>query len=270
MRLIEDLVLSYRILAAHGVVDAYGHISVRSPSDPNRYFLARSIAPELVTEDDIMEFDLDSNPVDQRGRGMYLERYIHGEVYKVRPDVHSVVHNHSPSVIPFGVTTVPLRPLFNTAAFVGEGIPTFEIRDFQPSGDIIIKTPQLGAALAGVVGRHPAALMRGHGSVVVGASIPAAVIRSIYLELSAKLQTQAMLIAGPGGPITFYDDAEVAATTARQDSARTWERTWDLWRTKAKAELAAEARRSPARSGTDSRILQLWRRAQTACGCGRP
>jgi HCOMODA/2-hydroxy-3-carboxy-muconic semialdehyde decarboxylase len=270
MNLIEDLVLSYRILASHGVVDAYGHISVRSDRDPNRYFISRSLAPELVTEDDIMEFDLDSNPIDQRGRSMYLERYIHGEIYKARPDVHSVVHNHSPSVIPFGVTTVPLRPLFNTAAFVGEGIPTFEIRDFQESGDVIIKTPHLGAALASVVGSHPAALMRGHGSVVVGNSIPAAVIRSIYLELSAKLQAQAMLIAGPGGAITYYDEAEVRATTARQESARTWERTWELWRAKAKAELAAEARQDGGeRADNRNRILALWQRAAAACGCGR-
>jgi ribulose-5-phosphate 4-epimerase/fuculose-1-phosphate aldolase len=270
MSLIEDLVLSYRMLASHGVVDAYGHISVRSDRDPNRYFISRSLAPELVTEDDIMEFDLDSNPIDQRGRSMYLERYIHGEIYKVRPDVHSVVHNHSPSVIPFGVTTVPLRPLFNTAAFVGEGIPTFEIRDFQESGDVIIKTPHLGAALAKIVAGHPAALMRGHGSVVVGNSIPAAVIRSIYLELSAKLQAQAMLIAGPGGAITYYDEAEVAATTARQESARTWERTWELWRAKAKAELAVEARRDRGtRTENQNRIMQLWQRAAAACRCGR-
>ena len=269
MSLIEDLVLSYRILASHGVVDAYGHISVRSDRDPNRYFISRSLAPELVTEDDIMEFDLDSNPIDQRGRSMYLERYIHGEIYKARPDVHSVVHNHSPSVIPFGVTTVPLRPLFNTAAFVGQGIPTFEIRDFQESGDVIIKTPYLGAALAKIVAGYPAALMRGHGSVVVGNSIPAAVIRSIYLELSAKLQAQAMLIAGPGGKITYYDDAEVAATTARQESARTWERTWELWRAKAKADVAAEAHTRGARTESQNRIVQLWHRAATACGCGR-
>lgn len=237
---IEDLVLSYRILAAHGVVDAYGHVSVRSPSDPERYFLSRSLAPELVTFDDIMEFDLDSNPIDQRGRPMYLERYIHGEIYKARPNVKAVVHNHSPSVIPFGVTNVPMRPLFNTAAFVGLGVPTFEIRDFQESGDVIVKTPGLGEALASVLGDHPAALMRGHGSVVVGNSLPDAVIRSVYLELSAKLQMQAMQISGPSGNITYYDDAEVRETMARQDSAKTWRRTWDLWRAKAKAEIAAE------------------------------
>jgi HCOMODA/2-hydroxy-3-carboxy-muconic semialdehyde decarboxylase len=238
--LVQDLVLSYRILAEHGVVDAYGHVSVRSEQNPNRYLLSRALAPELVTEADIMEFDLDSNPLDRQGRGIYLERFIHGEIYKLRPDVQAIVHNHSPSVIPFGVTTVPMKPLFNTGAFVGLGIPTFEIRDFQPSGDIIVKTPHLGHSLATVLAGKPAALMRGHGSVVVGDSLPAAVIRSIYLELSAKLQMQAMTIAGPSGKIVYLDEAEVAETTARQDSARTWERTWDLWRTKALAQLQLE------------------------------
>jgi HCOMODA/2-hydroxy-3-carboxy-muconic semialdehyde decarboxylase len=238
--LVQDLVLSYRILAEHGVVDAYGHVSVRSEQNPNRYLLSRALAPELVTEADIMEFDLDSNPLDRQGRGIYLERFIHGEIYKIRPDVRAIVHNHSPSVIPFGVTTVPMKPLFNTGAFVGLGIPTFEIRDFQPSGDIIVKTPHLGHSLATVLAGKPAALMRGHGSVVVGDSLPAAVIRSIYLELSAKLQMQAMTIAGPGGKIVYLDAAEVAETTARQDSARTWERTWDLWRTKALNQLQLE------------------------------
>src|SRR5882672_906318 len=236
----EDLVLAYRILAAHGVVDAYGHVSVRSERDPHRYLLARAMAPELVTADDIFEFDLDSNVIRDPGAALYLERYIHGEVYKSRPEVQAVVHNHSPSVIPFGVTTVPLRPLFNTGAFVGEGIPTFEIRDFQESGDLIIKTPHLGASLAKVLGPKPAALMRGHGSVVVGDSLMIAVVRSVYLELSAKLQMQAMLIAGPGGKIVYLDDKEVAATSGRQSSAGTWGRTWDLWCAKARAQIAAE------------------------------
>ncbi len=237
---VEDLVLAYRILAAHGVVDAYGHVSVRAERDPHRYLLARAMAPELVTADDICEFDLDSNVVRDPGAPLYLERYIHGEIYKSRPEVRAVVHNHSPSVIPFGVTTVSLRPLFNTGAFIGEGIPTFEIRDFQASGDLIIKTPHLGASLAKVLGPKPAALMRGHGSVVVGDSLMLAVVRSVYLELSAKLQMQAMLIAGPNGKIVYLDDQEVAATSGRQASAGTWRRTWDLWCAKARAQIAAE------------------------------
>src|ERR1700733_14986418 len=167
----EELVLAYRILAAHGVVDAYGHVSLRTASDPRRYLMARAMAPELVTSDDILEFDLDSNPIKDPGVSLYLERYIHGEVFKHRPDVNAVVQNPSPSVIPVGLTPVPLRPLFNTGAFVGEGVPTFEIRDFQESGDLLIKTPHLGASLAKTLGPKPAALMRGHGSVVVGDSL---------------------------------------------------------------------------------------------------
>ena len=150
------------------------------------------------------------------------------------------MHNHSPSVIPFGVTTVPLRPLFNTGAFIGEGVPTFEIRDFQESGDLIIKTPHLGRSLAETLGVKPAALMRGHGAVVVGESLMLAVVRSVYLELSAKLQMQAMLIAGPGGDIVYLDQREVAATSGRQVSAGTWKRTWDLWCTKARAQIDME------------------------------
>src|SRR6202040_183487 len=141
--------------AGPGGVDAYGHVSVRTERDPHRYLLARAMAPELVTADDIFEFDLDSNVIHDPGAALYLERYIHGEIYKSRRDVRAVVHNHSPSVIPFGVTTVPLRPLFNTSAFVGEGIPTFEIRDFQESGDIIVKTPYLGACVAKTLGPKP-------------------------------------------------------------------------------------------------------------------
>jgi len=236
MSLIEDLVCAYRILAEHGVIDGYGHVSVRSDRDPGRYLLARSLAPELVTEADIMEYDLDSTPVDQRGRDMYRERFIHGEIYKARPGVIAVVHNHSPSVIPFGVTTAALRPIFHMAAFVGEGVPTFEIRDAERGTDLLVKTPHLGRALAQTLGEHPAALMRGHGAVVVGENLPRAVGRSIYLEICARLQMQAMSIAGPGGTVTFLDDAEVAASSPVQDYGR----AWHLWRSKALARIRAE------------------------------
>ena len=239
---IADLVTANHILADQGVVDGFGHVSVRSVQNPNHYFISRSKAPALVTADDIMEFDLDDTPVDPRGRTSYLERFIHSEIYKVRPDVNSVVHTHSPAVIPFGVTAVPLRPMFNTGAFIGEGVPTFEIRNFQESGDLIIKTPHLGHSLARTLGPSPAALMRGHGAVVVGESLMTAVIRSVYLELSAKLQMQAMLIAGPGGNIVYLDEREVAATSGRQTSAGTWQRTWDLWCKKAQAQIDREHR----------------------------
>ena len=229
MSLIEDLVAAYRILAEHEVIDGYGHVSVRSDGNPNSYFLARSLAPELVTEKDIIEFDLDSNPLNGDTRQPYLERFIHGEIYKVRPDVRAVVHNHSPSVIPFGVTTVPLKPIFHMAAFVGLGIPNFEIRKVEKGTDLLVRTPKLGKALARTLAAKPAALMRGHGSVVVGEDLQRAVGRSIYLEMSARLQMQAMTIAGPRGKIAAFDAAEVKASVPRQDYAR----AWNLWRTKA-------------------------------------
>src|SRR3981189_3184477 len=190
----EDLVAAYRILAEHGVIDAYGHVSVRSDRDPRRYLLARSLAPELVTPEDIMEYDLDSNPIDPRGRESVRERFIHGEIFKARPDVNAVVNNHSPSVGPFSVTTVPMRPRFHTAAFVGEGVPNFEIRDSEKCTDLLVKTPYLGQALAKTLGGSPAALMRGHGSVTAGESPPPPVGRSSYSEMKAGKQL-------PGTPI---------------------------------------------------------------------
>src|SRR5919197_1739831 len=125
---LEDLVAAYRILAEYGVSDAYGHVSLRSPSNPNRYYLARSLAPERVQLEDIIEYDLDSSALDAQGRESVTERFIHGEIYKARPDVLAVVHNHSPSVVPFSVTGVPLRALWHMAAFVGDGVPVFDIR----------------------------------------------------------------------------------------------------------------------------------------------
>lgn len=232
----EDLVAAYRILAEHEVIDAYGHVSVRSPRDPNRYFLAGHRAPELVTEDDIIEYDLDSHPQDARGRESVRERFIHGEVYKARPEVTAVVHSHSQSVVPFSITTVQLRAIFHMAAFIGDGLPNFEIRDAQKGTDLLVKTPYLGQALAKSLGGKPAALMRGHGAVIVGENLPRAVGRSIYLEMSARMQAQAMTIAGPGGKISGLDEAEVKASVPVQE----YNRAWPLWRAKALARLKSE------------------------------
>jgi ribulose-5-phosphate 4-epimerase/fuculose-1-phosphate aldolase len=236
MSQIEDLVAAYRILAEFAVIDAYGHVSVRSEQDPNRYLLARSLAPELVTEADIMEYDLDSNPIDEQGRESVRERFIHGEAYKARPEVLAVVHNHSPTVVPFSVTNVQLRPIFHMAAFVGLGVPVFEIRDFAQGTDMLVRNPSLGSALAGVLGDKPAALMRGHGAVVVGENLPRAVGRSIYLEQSAQMQLQAMTLVGSEGRITFLDEAESIAGSKTQDYGR----AWPLWREHALAKLRAQ------------------------------
>jgi len=233
MNMVEDLVAAYRILAEHGVIDAYGHVSVRSEGDSKRYLLARSIAPELVTADDILEYDLNSNPVEPRGRESVRERFIHGEIYKARSDVNAVVHNHSPSVVPFSVTRVPMRPIFHMAAFIGKGVPNFEIRKAQKGSDLLVKTPYLGQALAKTLGKSPAALMRGHGSVTVGETLARAVGRSIYLEMSARMQLQAIAIAGPRGKIVYLDDSEIQASVPGQD----YNRAWPMWRAKALASL---------------------------------
>jgi HCOMODA/2-hydroxy-3-carboxy-muconic semialdehyde decarboxylase len=173
-----------------------------------------------------MEYDLESIPVDAQDRASYLERFIHGEIYQVRPDVQAVVHNHSPSVIPFGVTTVPLRPLYHMAAFIGEGAPVFEIRDAGGMTDMLIRTPELGRALAEVLGIRAAALMRGHGAVVVGASLSAVVARSIYLEMNAKLQAQAMAL---DTKITY-----LAPEEARLADLGDYSRAWNLWKRQVK------------------------------------
>ncbi len=235
MEQLEDLVAANRILAEHGVIDAYGHVSIRSPADPRRYFVARAIAPETVQLEDILEYDLDSTPLDARGRDSVSERFIHGEIYRTRPDVMAVVHNHSPSVVPFSVTGVPMRALFHMAAFVGEGLPNFEIRKVQKGTDLLVRTPRLGKALATTLGSKPAALMRGHGSVVVGESLPRAVGRSVYLEMSARMQMQALLLSR-GKKITYLDAAEVKASMPVQD----YKRAWPLWRAKALARAKAE------------------------------
>jgi ribulose-5-phosphate 4-epimerase/fuculose-1-phosphate aldolase len=222
MSLFQDLVIAYRLLAEHGIIDAYGHISVRSPHDPQRFWMARSVAPELVTEADMMEFDMESEPVDAQGRSPVNERFIHGEVYKLRPEVMAVVHNHSPSVIPFSCVHKPLQPIFHMSAFIGLGVPNWEIRDAREGSDMLVRDTYLGASLARTLGRHPAALMRGHGAVVVGESLQVAVGRSVYLEQNARMQFQAEMLAGGDGAITFMDDKEVAANVAWQDYGRFW------------------------------------------------
>ena len=229
MSLAEELAIAYRTLADHGVIDAYGHVSVRSDRNPQRYLLGRSLAPELVTAADVIEYDLDSNPLNAGARESVRERFIHGEIYRQRPEVNAVVHTHSPTVVPFGVSGVALRPLFHLAAFIGDGVPNFEIRAFEAGTDLLVKTPYLGQALAKTLGACPATLMRGHGAVTVGESLPRAVGRAVYLEQSAKMQLQATQLAGPGGKLVALDEQEVKAATAHQDFGRAWE----AWRRKA-------------------------------------
>lgn len=222
--LIDDLVSANHILYNEGVVDGFGHVSVRHPDRADRYFLARSIAPAVVKREDIMEFDLESSPV-ERGPRPYLERFIHGEIYRARRDVHAVVHSHSPSVIPFSVTGMRLQPIFHLGGFLGTGAPIFEIRDAGGSEtDMLIRTPDLGAALASTLGSAAYALMRGHGSVAVGVSLKQAVYRAIYAEVNARLQADASRL----GDITFLNAAEAANAAATNDQMV--DRPWELWK----------------------------------------
>jgi len=221
-----DLVTANHILASQGIVDGFGHISVRSAKNPTHYFISRSTAPALVTADDIMEIDLEDHPIDARGRNSYLERFIHSEIYKARPDVISVVHSHSAAVIPFSVSQVQLRPISHMAGFLVRAVPVFEIR--QAGGnetDMLIRNKALGAALAHTLGSGTAVLMRGHGDVVVGNSVRTALLHAVYTDLDARLETQALQL---GGPITFLNETEAAKVGEINDSQV--ERPWDLWK----------------------------------------
>jgi HCOMODA/2-hydroxy-3-carboxy-muconic semialdehyde decarboxylase len=226
-QLIDDLVSANRILADQGVLDAYGHVSIRHPTNPNRYLVSRAMSPANVTAADIMEFDLDSNPVDPRGRSLFLERFIHGEIYKARPDVNAVIHSHSPGVIPFGITNVPMRPVMHTAAFLHVGVPVFEIRDAGGVTDLLVRNGALAKALAATLGSKPVALMRGHGDVVVGPNVKRATIRAVYTEVNARLQTIAL---GLGGPINYVSPEEGAL---RDKNPGEEGRAWDGWKDKA-------------------------------------
>jgi ribulose-5-phosphate 4-epimerase/fuculose-1-phosphate aldolase len=234
--LIDDLVAANRTLARFGVLDAFGHVSVRDPKDPKRYLISRSIAPESVVASDILALDLDSQAVhpEDQDKLLYRERFIHGEIYKVRPDVNAVVHSHSPTVVPFTVTKAKLRPLLHNAGFLGLGAPLFEIRKSAGHAtDLMILTPDLGKDLAKKLGKDAAViLMRGHGDSVVGPSLPNAVFRAYYTEINARQQLAAITI---GGAINFLTKAE--ALTSNDAMLRASARPWALWRKKALQEL---------------------------------
>ena len=221
--LVDKLVVANRILYRQGVVDGFGHVSARHDKSPGHFLLARNMAPALVRRDDIITFDLDGTALDAEGRRVYLERFIHGEIYRARPDVQAIVHSHSPSVIPFGVTGQPLRPIFHMSGFLGRGAALFEIREVAEDTDMLIRDNRLGKALAAALGARSTVLMRGHGSTVVGASIEQAVYRAIYAEVNAKLQIQAVTL----GEITYLNLQEAAKAAATNDTQLA--RVWDLW-----------------------------------------
>jgi ribulose-5-phosphate 4-epimerase/fuculose-1-phosphate aldolase len=225
--LIEDLVAANRILSNEGVVDGFGHVSVRHDSLADAFLLARSMAPGLVTASDIMMFGLDGEALGDDRRTAYVERYIHSEIYKAQPEAVAIVHSHSPAVIPFSVTAAKLRPIYHMSSFLGSDVPVFEIRDTHGDRtDMLIRSPALGAALAQSLGEATVALMRGHGNVVVGRSIPEVVFRAIYTEMNARLQTEALRLGE--GRVTYLSDGEAAASMATNAGVLT--RAWELWK----------------------------------------
>jgi ribulose-5-phosphate 4-epimerase/fuculose-1-phosphate aldolase len=226
--LIEDLVAANRILARHGVLDGFGHVSVRHPVRPDRFLLSCSRAPELVSPADIMTFDLDSNPVGGDPRRPYLERFIHGEVYRARQEVRAVVHSHSPSVIPFAASSVKLRPVYHMGSFLSGGAPVFDIRTHFGCTDMLVRNREQGVALAGELGTQAVVLMRGHGFVAVAESIPVVVYRAIYTEVNAAAQQKAIAL---GGTVTYLEPDE--ASRSDETNRGVADRPWELWKRQA-------------------------------------
>jgi ribulose-5-phosphate 4-epimerase/fuculose-1-phosphate aldolase len=229
--LLDEFIVGNRILADQGVIaDGFGHLSMRSAADPNHFHMTRARAAGLAARDDVMEFDLDGKPLDQQGRRIFSERFIHAEIYRARPDVNAVVHSHAPSVIPFGVTATPLRPVSHMAGFLLGAVPVFEIREAGGAEtDMLVKTAQLGAALAKKLGPAPAVLMRGHGFNTVGRSIKQAVSRAIYTDLNARILTDALRM----GSVTYLNENEAAMIAETNDASI--ERSWEIWKVKALA-----------------------------------
>ena len=225
--LLDDLVVANRILAGLGVVDGFGHVSVRHPEHADRYFLSRSIAPEQVTRDDLMLFDLASVPQNGDTRAPYLERFIHGAIYARRPEVTSVVHSHAAAVVPFAASTVRLKPIYHMSSFLHTGAPVFEIREKFGMTDMLIRNGAQGAALAEVIGTGAVVLMRGHGYCAVGADIAEAVFRAYYTQLNAELQQRAI---GLGGEVNFLADEEGALYD--ETNRKVIGRPWGLWKAK--------------------------------------
>jgi len=220
--LFSDLVIANRILAAEEVVDGYGHVSVRNPSDPNHFFISRWLAPELVTEDDIVELNFDCDPVNDDKRKLYSERFIHSEIYRLRPDVKSIVHTHAPSVVLIGVCRERLVPIYHMAGFIGTGVPVFDIRKSFGMTNMLVNDEKRGKALAKALGGASASLMRGHGGVTVGSNLSQAVGRSVYLKINAELQAQ---VLGRKIASLAPEEARLAAS-GNQD----FPKDWDLWK----------------------------------------
>jgi len=224
--LVDRLVYANRILYDQGIVDGLGHVSVRHPDQDGVFLLSCNRAPGLVKRQDIVCYDLDGNAVSETTERPYLERFIHSEIYRARPDVVAVVHSHSPSVIPFAITHNPLKPVFHMSGFLGSGSAHFEIREAAGNSDMLIRSAYLGEALAKSLGKHNCVLMRGHGSTVVGTSLEQVVYRAIYAEVNAKLQ----LAANGLGAISFLNEEEAKLASDMNDGQIP--RSWNLWVTR--------------------------------------
>jgi ribulose-5-phosphate 4-epimerase/fuculose-1-phosphate aldolase len=231
--LIEDIVVGSRILADFGVVDGFGHVSARDPKNPNHFLMSRSLAPALVTADDIMEFDLDGNAVDAKGRTVFLERFIHSEIYKARPDVMAVVHTHSPGVIPFSVSQVPLRPMYHNTAFLAAGVPVWDIRKDFGATDMLVRDAARGKSLAATLGDKSVIVMRGHGDVTVGPTVQMAVFRAYYTDVNARLQLQAIALGGEVNYLTAEEGAKADTV-----NFAVLDRIWNLWKMRVAPSLA--------------------------------
>jgi ribulose-5-phosphate 4-epimerase/fuculose-1-phosphate aldolase len=224
--LLRDLAIANRILAREGVVDAFGHVSIRHPQRAERFFMARSRSPELVTVADLMEFELDGTAVSARGRTPYAERFIHGAIYEKRQDVQSVIHNHSHEIIPYGVTPVKLRPVLHVGAAIGEEVPVWDIRRKFGDTNMLVVNMEQGRDLATTLGANRVALMRGHGCAVAGQTLREAVFTAIYLQVNAKLQTQAM---GLAEEVQYLSPGELARTKEMLSQQIGLDRAWEYW-----------------------------------------
>jgi ribulose-5-phosphate 4-epimerase/fuculose-1-phosphate aldolase len=222
---LRRLVAANRILATESVVDAFGHVSVRDPRNPERFVMSRSLSPALVELDDLMEFELDGTPVDARGRTAYGERMIHGAIYAARADVAAVVHHHAYPVLPFTITGAPLRPMIHTASVIGAQIPLWDIREHFGDTDMLVRTIEQGRSLAATLGGNTCLLMRGHGAVVVGASVERAVLTAIYLQVNASVMLDARALGEPRG----LSDDEIARSAEAQFSPLALERAWEYF-----------------------------------------
>lgn len=227
---IRNLVIANRILAREGVVDGFGHVSIRHPEKPDRFLLSRSRSPELVALDDILEFDLAGEPIDPRGKPVYLERFIHAACYEARPDVNAVVHSHAAETIPFGVTGTPLRPIFHTAARIGASVPVWDIADRFGETNLLVANIAQGRDMAKALGPNRVVLMRGHGISVAADSLHNAVTTAIYANLNARLQAQAMLM----GNVKYLSDGEMTHAVKLSTGATIGgDRTWEYFRSRA-------------------------------------